>query len=148
MDLVTLLMICAPFVSTDTMVAVMKQESGGNPWAIGVNGRQRFSKPNNYSEAVAEARRLIGLGASVDMGLMQINSVTMVKLGLSVEQVYDPCTNAYAGGVVLARNYASASAKFGQSQAAIEAALSAYNTGNFKSWLKNGYVQKVLKHAR
>lgn len=147
MDLVTLMMVCAPFASSDTMLAVMKQESGGNPWALGVNSRHEFKRPKNYFEAVAEARRLIANGASIDMGLMQINSATMVRLGLTIEQVYDPCTNAYAGGVVLTRNYVLASKSYGQSRAALEAALSAYNTGNFKKGFENGYVQKVLKHA-
>ncbi|WP_411566802.1 lytic transglycosylase domain-containing protein (plasmid) [Pseudomonas orientalis] len=147
MDLLTLVMVCAPFASSNTMMAVLQHESGGNPWALGVNGAHKFQKPTDYASAVLEARRLIGKGASVDMGLMQINSRTMVNLGLTVEQVYDPCSNVYAGGVVLTRNYVRASEKFTDPQSALLAALSAYNTGNFQSGIKNGYVGFVLRQA-
>jgi len=147
MDLITLVMVCSPFVSSNTMMAVIQHESRGNPWAIGVNGSQRFKKTNNYLEAVIESKRLIASGANIDMGLMQINSKTMVNLGLSVEQTFDPCTNVYAGGVVLTRNYVAATKSFGNHQAALQAALSAYNTGNFKKGFQNGYVSSVLKHA-
>ncbi|WP_443694949.1 lytic transglycosylase domain-containing protein [Pseudomonas sp.] len=147
MDLITLVLVCAPFVSSNTMLAVIQQESQGNPWAIGVNGSQRYRKVNNYSEAVTESKRLIASGANIDMGLMQINSKTMVNLGLTVEQVFDPCTNAYAGGTVLTRNYVKAAKTHQNDQAALQAALSAYNTGNFSKGFKNGYVSSVVKHA-
>lgn len=147
MDLLTLVMVCTPFVSSNTMMAVLQHESAGNPWALGVNGSQRYEKPKSYLSAVAEAKRLIASGASVDMGLMQINSRTMASLGLTVEQTYDPCTNLYAGGVVLTRNYIKAAEKFGDQQVALQAALSAYNTGSFHKGLKNGYVRLVLNQA-
>jgi type IV secretion system protein VirB1 len=147
MDLLALVMVCAPFVASNTMMAVMTQESAGNPWALGVNGNYRFKKPDNYQSAVDEARRLIAAGASIDMGLMQINSRTMSSLGLTVEQTFDPCTNLYAGGVVLSRNYMKASKQLGSGQSALHAALSAYNTGDFQRGVRNGYVGFVLKHA-
>ncbi len=148
MDLLTLVLACAPFVSSNTMMAIMRQESGGNFWAIGVNGNHRFVKPDNYQVAVSEARRLIAAGASIDMGLMQINSKTMAGLGLTIEQVFDPCTNVYAGGVVLTRNYVKASGQIGDPQSALLAAISAYNTGNFRAGFKNGYVRQVLDRAQ
>lgn len=149
MDLLTLVVLCAPFVSSNTMMAVLQHESAGNPWALGVNDSRRFQKPISYESAVAEAKRLIANGASVDMGLMQINNRTMVRLGLTVEQTFDPCTNIYAGGIVLTRNYvqAKASGKFGDQQSALQAALSAYNTGNFRNGIKNGYVELVIRQA-
>ncbi len=147
MDLLTLVLVCAPFVSSNTMMAVMTHESAGNPWAIGVNGNHRFRKPDSYQSAVSEARRLIAAGANIDMGLMQINSRTMVNLGLTVEQVFDPCSNVYAGGVVLTRNYVRASSQYPSQQAALQAALSAYNTGDFERGVRNGYVGFVLKRG-
>ncbi|MBX8493168.1 lytic transglycosylase domain-containing protein [Pseudomonas cichorii] len=148
MNLLTLVLVCAPFVSSNTMMAIIGHESAGNPWALGVNGSHRFQKPTDYGSAVAEAKRLISKGASVDMGLMQINSYTMARLGLTVEQIYDPCSNIYAGGVVLTRNYVKATDQFGDPQSALQAALSAYNTGNFRSGFKNGYVRSVLNQAQ
>jgi type IV secretion system protein VirB1 len=148
MDLLTLVLMCAPFVSSNTMMAIMAQESAGNPWALGVNGNHRFKKPDSCQTAVTEARRLLAAGANIDMGLMQINNRTMVNLGLTVEQVFDPCSNVYAGGVVLTRNYVKASEQFGDPQSALQAAISAYNTGNFHSGFKNGYVRLVLNQAQ
>lgn len=147
MNLITLLMACVPFVSTNTMLAVIHQESHGNPWAIGVNGSQRYRMANTYQEAVNESKRLIASGANIDMGLMQINSKTMVSLGLTIEQVFDPCTNVYAGGTVLTRNYIRATKTRPNNQAALQAALSAYNTGNYSNGFKNGYVSNVVKRA-
>lgn len=147
MDLLTLVLVCAPFVASDTMLAVMKQESGGNQWAIGVNSSHKFKRASNYSEAVAESNRLIASGANIDMGLMQINSRTMNNLGLTVEQIFDPCTNVYAGGTVLTRNYYRASKNIKDERAALLAALSAYNTGNFSNGFSNGYVHCVLEKA-
>lgn len=148
MNLITLVMVCAPFVASDTLMAVITQESAGNPWALGVNGSHRYQAPVDYASAVAEAKRLIAQGANIDMGLMQINSRTMANLGLTVEQTFDPCSNIYSGGVVLTRNYVKASGQFGDQQSALQAALSAYNTGNFRSGFKNGYVRQVLDQAK
>ncbi|CAJ0808617.1 MULTISPECIES: lytic transglycosylase domain-containing protein [Ralstonia] len=146
MDLITLVMACAPFVSTNTMLAVIHEESRGNPWAINVNGkqRQRFRKPATYEEAVVESKRLIAAGANIDMGLTQINSATMMDLGLTVEQVFDPCTNVYAGGTVLTRNFVRASRKEPNQQVALQMAFSAYNTGSYSGGFRNGYVNKIV----
>jgi type IV secretion system protein VirB1 len=150
MDLAALVMACAPFVSANTMFAVIHQESNGNPWAINVNGEQHFRKANTYNEAVAESKRLLSIDANIDMGLAQINSKTMRNLGPTVEQVFDPCTdvNAYAGGTVWTRNYVRASKIHANDQAALQAALSAYNTGNYYSrGFKNGYVNSIVTRA-
>lgn len=144
MDLITLVMACVPFVSTNTMLAVIHEESRGNPWAINVNGKQRFRKATSYEEAVVESKRLIAAGASIDMGLTQINSATMMSLGLTVEQVFDPCTNVYAGGTVLTRNYVQASRKEQNPQAALQMAFSAYNTGSYSRGFRNGYVNRIV----
>lgn len=147
MDIATLIIACAPFVAPNTLMSIMQVESAANPWAINVNNGHRFNKASNYVSAVNEAKRLIVKGANIDMGLMQINSKTMQGLGLTVDQVFDPCTNIYAGATVLFRNYVNASKNIRDDQAALQAAISAYNTGNFKSGFKNGYVRKIIKKA-
>lgn len=147
MELMALVVACAPFVAPNTMMSIIHVESAGNPWAIGVNSGQRFRRASNYDEAVNEAKRLIAAGANIDMGLSQLNSKTMRGLGLTVEQAFDPCTNVYAGATVLTRNYVNAAKNIGNDQAALQAALSAYNTGNFRNGFKNGYVKKVVDRA-
>ncbi|PRP68494.1 hypothetical protein BUE93_22095 [Chromobacterium amazonense] len=147
MDISGLIAACAPFVAGSTMMSIIHVESGGNPYAIGVNTKHRANSVSSHYSAVMEANRLIGNGANIDMGLMQINVKTMKNLGLTVEQVFDPCTNIYAGATVLTRNYYNASRKYVSEQEALLAAISAYNTGNYRNGFKNGYVGKVVNRS-
>ena len=72
----------APNVAPQTIAAIVKVESGGNQYAVGVNGPvKKRTLPKSISEAVAEARYWISKGYSVDLGLMQINSRNLRGLG-------------------------------------------------------------------
>lgn len=73
---------------------------------------------------------------------MQINSQNLKGLGLTVEQVLEPCHNLAAGSRILSRGYAGAVKRYGHGQDALRAALSAYNTGNYERGFHNGYVAK------
>lgn len=137
------LLACAINVSPVTLEAIVRVESGGNPIALNVNrlvGRQ--PRASSAAEAAQLARSYIDQGYNVDLGLAQINSRNLPRLGLTVEQVLDPCTNIAAGGRILTANYADAVRRWGEGQDALRAALSAYNTGNFSSGFRNGYVAK------
>lgn len=137
------LLACAANVAPVTLEAVMRVESGGNPLAVNVNhvaGPQ--PRPATLAEAVATAQAYVARGYSVDLGLMQVNSRNLAALGLSVDQVLDPCTNLKAGGTILTANYADAVRSRGEGQGALQAALSAYNTGSFYRGFENGYVAK------
>jgi type IV secretion system protein VirB1 len=144
---VALLLACAPEVAPATLQAVIAVESGGVPHALHVNGLTPQPRPGSREEAIALARHYLDLGYSVDMGLMQVNSGNLARLDLSVAQLYDPCTNLSAGARVLSAQYRRAAASLGEGQAALQAALSAYNTGNFRDGLRNGYVGRYLGHA-
>lgn len=135
---------CLPYEYHDIMKKVIKVESGGNPYAINVNGATKLSRqPSNYEEAVVTARHLINQGYSIDMGMAQINSQHfskngfLSKLGVSVEDIFDTCTNLRAGAKVFGDAYLS------NNKNTIHA-LSVYNTGNPTRGIKNGYVSKVL----
>ncbi len=137
---------CAPNVAPVTMAAIIQVESGGNAFALGVNGpAKRLARPTNAQEAARQARYYMGLGYSVDLGLMQINSNNLRGLGYTVEQILDPCTNLKAGSRILSRGYAGAVRHFGPGQDALKAALSAYNTGNYERGFQNGYVAKYYR---
>lgn len=147
-DLPALAQQCAPTVAYTTLAAVVSHESKTNPFAIGINGGARLSRaPETKEEAIEVSKKLIGMGISIDMGLSQINSTNLSKLGLTVEQLFDPCTNLQAGATVLHWCYGPASKKFGPGQVALRAALSCYNTGDFARGLANGYVASVYKNA-
>lgn len=130
------------------MTAIVRVESGGKPWVINVNGTQKLTRqPRSVEEATAWANWLVARGYSVDMGLAQINSGNLSRLGLAPAQLFDPCTNLRAGAKILTENYVGAARQYGSGQAALEAALSAYNTGNYRAGLANGYVAKVTAAA-
>lgn len=139
---------CAPNVAPTTMMAIVRVESGGNPLAMNVNGKQRLTRqPASVIEAVAWSWWLINKGYSVDMGLAQVNSRHLQRLGLPPDAMFEPCYNIAAGAQILTENYTEASKKYGSGQTALRAAISAYNTGNHTRGFTNGYVKKVSAAA-
>lgn len=135
---------CAPNVSPDTLLAIIKTESSGKPWAIGINRGKGISQPASQEEAIRTAKELASKGANFDMGLGQINSSNMRWLGLSYETVFDPCTNITAAAKVLSNSYKSAIHSGVQNP--LGAALSMYNTGSSTQGYINGYVTKVYRN--
>jgi type IV secretion system protein VirB1 len=139
------LMACAANVAPVTLAAVIRVESAGNPLALHVNGLVGPQPhPTTVADAVNEAERAIRLGYTVDLGLMQVNSRNLAALGYSIRQILDPCTNIRGGASILTADYAEATRSRGEGQAALEAALSAYNTGDFDRGFSNGYVGKYF----
>lgn len=147
MGLEGLILQCAPDVAPETMMAIVKVESNGNPWAIGNNTLKAPVKPTPKSkeEAISKAKYYIAQGHSLDLGLAQINSKNLKMLKLSVDEVFEPCTNIGAGAYILKEAYLRASSKYGHGQKALHHALSAYNTGSL--YRGHGYVTKVVKAA-
>lgn len=141
---------CAPNVHPSTIQAIIKVESNGNPLAVNINKRNGVvyhlnPKIKSTVEAVAESKGAIDAGHTVDMGYMQVNSANLKRLGYTVEDMFDPCKNIRAGAQILSEAYALALPKHGNEQAALRAALSAYNTGSFTRGFGNGYVQRYVR---
>jgi len=134
-----LLMMCAPAVDPVTMAAVVKQESGGQPWVLNNNTTRQSATFESKAAAVAAAVVAVGRAESVDMGLVQINSRNLPALGLSVDQAFDPCTNLAAGASILAAGY--------KKTGSLGRALSIYNTGRSDSKVGLAYAQKVFQQA-
>jgi type IV secretion system protein VirB1 len=135
---------CAPGVAPETIQAIVRVESGGHPLALGINSSAGRAVPDGARQAAQLAERYIQRGYSVDLGLMQVNSRHLGSLGLSVAEALDPCTNLRAGAFILTQAYHSAAARYGEGQRALQAALSAYNTGNLEAGFRNGYVARYL----
>jgi len=139
---------CAPWVAPQTLAAIVRTESQFQPLAIGVNGGGRLVRqPASKEEAVVTAKWLIANKYNIDMGLGQVNSSNLKRIGLTVEDAFDPCRNLAAAATILTWNYQSASRRTNNQQAALHAAISAYNTGSFTRGFSNGYVQKVLNNS-
>ncbi len=129
------------------MAAIIKVESGGNPWAIGDNtaGGRVSPTPRSIDEAAAKALDLLRQGHSLDLGLAQINSNNLKAYNVSVRQVFDPCTNVAVGSRILSKFYAKSVEKYGEGEVSLYQALSAYNTGSF--YRGHDYVMKILAAA-
>lgn len=130
---------CADMVAPETIRANIQVESSGRPFALNVQGIGSLY-PHSASEAAALVRRYLREGRRVDAGLMQINSRNFAVLGLTPDNVFEPCTNIRAGGVILSGAYRRAALAVGDGQLALQMALSAYNTGSMRRGFLNGYV--------
>lgn len=157
-DVSTLLQRCAASVHPVTMAAVISAESSGHQFAIADAGpvklpwSQRKHLVRSYFEssidtATARAKDLIANGHTVSLGLAQINDRNLSALGLSLRDVFDPCTNVAAGAKILTRFYVKAVATFGTGERALHAALSAYNSGDWLRGANDGYVATVYRRA-
>lgn len=152
----TLLAQCVPSVHPSTMGAIIRTESRGNAYALSDDGPShlpwrlrktmlRSFNPASFEEAVRITNGLVRDGHIVGLGLAQVNSRNLAKMGLTVEQALDPCTNLNAGGQILTKFYLQALRKYGNADKALIAAISAYNTGDFVAGIENGYVGKVVR---
>ena len=79
-------------------LAIMKQESDGNPWCVNVEGRDFHAR--SKEEALDVIRR--NSNRSYDVGLMQVNSWWLRHLGITPEAAIDPANNVQLGLWILA----------------------------------------------
>ncbi|NTB05904.1 lytic transglycosylase domain-containing protein [Agrobacterium tumefaciens] len=152
---------CAPRVDAGTMSAIVRTESSGHMFVLSDDGPRglpwskrkhliRSIYPGTREEAASIARRLISDGHLVGIGLTQVSSQHLPRLGISIEQLLDPCTNVSTGAGILHSLFVQAkgTGNYRNEDEALGAAVSAYNTGNFRDGFLNGYVRKVLANMR
>lgn len=139
---------CAPNVDPDTLAALVRTESGFNPYAIGVVGGHLTRQPASLDEARATARELSSRGFSYSVGLAQVNERNFAKYGLDEATMFEPCRNLQAGGAILTECFARSSGTGRATQAALRAALSCYYSGNFTTGFSSGYVSRVVASAQ
>ncbi len=136
---------CAPAIATEAMVPLVVTESGGDPFVINVNKGPRV-QAGSVAAGAAIVRRYMAAGYTVDVGLAQINSANFARLGVTVEQVFDPCTNLRLASTVLQQGYDQAT-RYYDGLDAISATYSLYNTGTLTRGFRNGYVGRVWAAA-
>lgn len=142
--MIELIQACSPNMQVQVAQAIIKTESSFNQFAIGVNKSSKVRQPRNYQEAVQTAKWLLANGANIDMGYAQINSSNLNWLGLSVEQVFQPCANLKA----MQKVYYHCFDRAGNTGLGtrMQRAFSCYNTGSFTKGFKNGYVNKATNN--
>jgi type IV secretion system protein VirB1 len=142
-DLSSLLLACAPLVAPDTAMALIRVESQGNPFAIGVVAGSLVRQPRSLPEAVATVRALEAGGWNYSVGLGQINRANFARHGLTAETAFEPCANLRAMQNILTECFGRA-ARNAETQVALRRAFSCYYSGNFQTGFQHGYVQKVV----
>lgn len=138
-DVLTLAQKCAPEIPSGLIVAIARQESSNNPYAIGHPSIQEQTQSAEQGTSIAN--ELAAQHQRYDAGLMQISSENFSWLGLDTRTVMDPCTNIMAAQkVILAGLQAE-----GKDAVAVFNALSRYNTGNARSGYRNGYLSSLTR---
>lgn len=147
-DVIVLALACTPHVSPYTINAIVQHESRADPYAIHINAPVTLSRqPRTPAEAIDIAQRLTAAGHNFDSGLTQINSENVRKFGATWAEVFEPCANLRLGARVLTTCYVNAAPKEPDRQKALALALSCYNSGNYQTGFKNGYVGRVYAAA-
>lgn len=144
-EVVDLAQRCAPGVDPMTMAYIVAHESGNRQFAVNVNygAAQLPSQPTSAEEALAATGRLDDEGRNYDLGLAQINSANFEWLGVTAEDMIDPCKNLSASERVISDCYSRARNRTSDEQNALRMALSCYNTGSMERGFANGYVDRV-----
>jgi hypothetical protein len=152
---------CAPSAALDTLQAVALTESALHPFALslnypatvaaynGLNNQEVYlsRQPETVDEAIHWTRWFHSHGYTVSVGLMQINSENAARYGVTVRQLFDPCTNVAIGAQMLGEIYSTTQHSTKPDVNSLMSTFSAYNSGSFTTGLKNGYAAKVMSKA-
>ncbi|MFN8770210.1 MAG: lytic transglycosylase domain-containing protein [Neisseriaceae bacterium] len=140
---------CSYQVAPSTMYAIVKTESHGNPLAININGKVKLKyQPHTFKQAVKWVDYLELHGYNIDIGIAQVNIKNAHRFGFKAHDMLKPCHNLMVASVILRNNYIGALSNSTTQKEALQKAISAYNTGNYRSGFNNGYVAKVVLNAR
>lgn len=159
-EFVSLATRCAPAVPSDTLLAIARTESNLNANAISINRPRMSARRTGYGDGEIillrqsrnqmQARRWLHWFAlhhfTVSVGLMQVNVETALRLGVIADQLLDPCTNLRVGARILIAAYSEVARDIGEGFAALDVALSLYNSGSPTAGFRNGYVADVYAH--
>jgi hypothetical protein len=84
--------------------AIARQESGHNPLAINVAGKDHY--PGSREEAMKIIRQAQAAGKSFDVGLFQVNSWWIERYRIPPESLLDPIINRQWGIFILSQEVA------------------------------------------
>lgn len=135
----TLARSCAPHIGLRTALAIARAESALHPYAVSINYPEHSARAHGFSSGTlglakqpkskAQALRwtswLLAHRYTVSIGLMQINTQQADQLGVTVPDLFDPCTNLSASSRILRKAYTHESTH----PDALDRSLSIYNGG-------------------
>ena len=149
---------CAPTASLVTLSAIVRAESSGNPnalqldfphsllrwWHLPPGTLRLMRQPDSAEEALKWIDYLNTRHISVDVGLMQVSTNEAARRHIPAAALLDPCTNVRTGWAILSDDYQIEMRAYGPGQAALQHALSRYNTGDTNKGIDNGYLAHVM----
>jgi type IV secretion system protein VirB1 len=139
---------CAPAMNHALMAALVRRESNGNPFAIGMDGKDTLEpQPKNLSDAITSAEKLAKQGKSFSVGLAQIHISNIRLLGLPWAQAFDACISLRRGQQIYEQFYAKAIGAGFKKNDAIFAALRGYNSGSVFAPISNNYAAAIMADA-
>lgn len=140
-------MACGSSVHPRTTQAIIAVESGRNAHAIHDNRTGKSYFPEKKEEALKIARDLLNKGHSIDIGLMQINSIHLKTRNINYEKLFDPCTNIKTGTTILSEFYEQHKKNNPKDHPDVTLlkSLSSYNTGTPYAGVT--YIDKILKNS-
>ncbi|MBR0072148.1 MAG: lytic transglycosylase domain-containing protein, partial [Campylobacter sp.] len=130
---------CPILVELSQMQAVVRTESAGHVYAVGIVGHLLNRQPQSKAEAIALVRGLENLGLNYSVGIAQVNKSNFGKYGLNESNFFELCPNLWAGSAILHSCYL----RYGD----WSKAYSCYYSGNALTGFRHGYVAKVLSNA-
>jgi len=101
-------------------------------------------QPSSAEEALEWIDYLNTRHISVDVGLMQVSTNEAARRHIPAAALLDPCTNVRTGWAILSDDYQIEMRDYGPGQAALQHALSRYNTGDTNKGIDNGYLAHVM----
>ncbi len=116
-----------------------------NPLAIAVVGK-KVKQPSTLSDALALVKELESQGSNYSLGLGQINVKNFNRLGVTAEDMFEPCKNLQAAQHILKECFLKAQKEDKTEGKQLGDALSCYYSGNEQTGYK-GYVQQVVSNA-
>lgn len=139
---------CAPNVHHQTLAALTNIESSYNPYAIGVVGGRLSRQPRTKAEAVAIVNEMLARGINFSAGLIQVNRYNWAKYGLTAETVFEPCMNLAKGSDIFLECFNRVPGGDGMPmQSRLKFSASCYNSGNYRTGFRNGYVSSFVRMA-
>jgi hypothetical protein len=145
---------CVPDAPLPTLRLIVGAESGFHAEALALHVTTVASdgslelerQPRSLDEALRWSRWLTTEGIDVGVGLMGIRIQDLQEMLLPLERAFEPCMNLRIGWVLFQKKYHAAATVLGNGQAAVQAALLAYE-GNPTSRRPGSLIQSILEAA-
>lgn len=112
-----------------------------NPLAVAVVGG-KVKQPTSLTDALNLVKELEKNGSNYSLGLGQINKKNFNRLGVTAEDMFEPCKNLQASEHILKECFVKAQKEDKTEGRQLGDALSCYYSGN-----EQGYVQQVVSNA-